>query len=132
MQPWDLLSDREEVSRFKTDHTDNNLPRKSRIKGVLTYWKERTMAVTIPMIMSKTAAIARNPPQEVKSTCDEEGVISRMKVNALPDAQKGKWRGLRERITTGQMCRAPAKYATASSPVASGREAGFASYHKMS
>lgn len=38
------------------------------------------MAVTIPMIMSKTAAIQRSPPQEVKSTCDEKQVIKRMKV----------------------------------------------------
>jgi len=37
------------------------------------------MAVTIPMIMSKTAAIQRNPPQEVKSTCDEKQAINRMK-----------------------------------------------------
>lgn len=38
------------------------------------------MAVTIPMIMSKTAAIQRNPPQEVKSTYNEKQVINGMKV----------------------------------------------------
>lgn len=41
------------------------------------------MAVTIPTIMSKTAAIQRNPPQEVKSTCDEKQVINRMKVKSV-------------------------------------------------
>lgn len=38
------------------------------------------MAVTIPMIMSRTAAIQRNPPQEVKSTCNKRQVINGMKV----------------------------------------------------
>lgn len=33
------------------------------------------MPVTIPMIISTTAAIQRNPPQEVKSTYDEKQVI---------------------------------------------------------
>lgn len=37
------------------------------------------MAVTIPMIMSKTAAMLRNPPQDVKSTCDGKQVVNRMK-----------------------------------------------------
>lgn len=41
------------------------------------------MAVTIPMIMSKMEAIQRNPPQEVKSTCDEKEVINRMKVKLI-------------------------------------------------
>lgn len=50
---------------------------------VLTYWKERTMAVTIPMIKSMTEAMQRNPPQEVKSTCDEKQVISGMKVKLI-------------------------------------------------
>lgn len=45
---------------------------------VLTYWKERTMAVTTPMTISTTAAIHRKPPQEVKSTCDGEKVINRL------------------------------------------------------
>lgn len=40
------------------------------------------MTVTVPVIMSKTAAIERNPPQEVKSTCDEK-VITRIKVKSL-------------------------------------------------
>lgn len=41
------------------------------------------MAVTMPMIMSKTPAIQRNPPQEVKSTCDEKQVINWIKVKLI-------------------------------------------------
>lgn len=41
------------------------------------------MTVTVPVIMSKTAAIQRNPPQEVKSTCDEKQVINRIKVKLI-------------------------------------------------
>ena len=59
--------------------------------GILTYWKESTMAVTIPMIMSKTAEIQRNPPQEVKSTCDEKPDINRMKGNSnMLQARRGR------------------------------------------
>lgn len=41
------------------------------------------MLVTIPMIMSTTEAMQRNPPQEVKSTCDEKQVINGMKVKLM-------------------------------------------------
>lgn len=52
-------------------------------QDVLTYWKERTMAVTTPMIRSKTAAMERNPPQEVKSTCNEHPGVTRRKVKGV-------------------------------------------------
>lgn len=50
---------------------------------VLTYWKERTMAVTIPMIRRQRAAMERNPPQEVKSTWNEQPGVVRMKVKSV-------------------------------------------------
>lgn len=36
----------------------------------------------MPMIRSKMEAMERNPPQEVKSTCDEQPV-NRMKVKSV-------------------------------------------------
>lgn len=38
------------------------------------------MAVTTPMTISTTAAMHRNPPQEVKSTCDQEKVMNGIKM----------------------------------------------------
>lgn len=86
MHPTELL-------RLALRNTSRENELKNLTKQVLTYWKERTMAVTIPMIMSKTAAMHRNPPQEVKSTCDEKQVINRMKVKAIrfkPHERAGK------------------------------------------
>lgn len=47
------------------------------------------MAVTIPMIVSRTARIQSSPPQEVKSTCDEKQVINRMKVKLFSFKPQG-------------------------------------------
>lgn len=96
-------------------------------QGALTYWKERTMAVTMPMIRSKMEAMERNPPQEVKSTCDEQPV-NRMKVKSgwLEWRGGGRWW-----LEVGRwVVPRHEKNATAPSPVASGGEAGFASYLK--
>lgn len=79
------------------------------------------MAVTIPMIMSETAAIQRNPAQEVKSTCDETQVIIRMKVKLIcfkPDEREAEivWKGdqnkegkKRDEKIQGWMCHAAAQ-----------------------
>lgn len=102
------------------------------------------MAVTIPRIMSKTAAIQRSPPQEVKSTCDEKQVINRMKEksisfkphessqdNVKEDQSEVKNNNKRNKSRldlscTGQKCN------FLSSRVASVSEVEFPSYLKMS
>lgn len=87
------------------------------------------MAVTMPMIRSKMAAMERNPPQEVKSTCDEQPVINRMKVKSVDGWRGGGGRWWLEVGLMG-LCTGRKKNATAPSPVASGGDAGFASYLK--
>lgn len=151
MQPGDLLSNIRKASECEISLrymvlllvTLSNTwwDNKELDQGVLTYWKERTMAVTIPMIMSKTAAIQRNPPQEVKSTCNEKQVINGMKVKLtrfLPHErdclnEDQNYKGGEKKAWGWRMCHVPAKKkATSSSGVASDSEVEFSCYHKMS
>lgn len=74
-------------------------------------------------------AMERNPPQEVKSTCDEQPV-NRMKVKTGWLERRGEGGG-RCWLEVGRwVVPRHEKNATAPSPVASGGEAGFASYLK--